>query len=258
MTTHADVNKIVVRRRGRGPEVVLVHGGASPETTWAGLEPLQARWTLVYVYRRGYPPSPPPPGRRQDFEVDAADLGPLLDHRPHLVVHSYGGLGGTLAACARPDRVRSLTLIEPPLYQVAPDDPAVMRLRELGDAFLTQGLEANRAMLTEFLAIAGVDVPESGPLPEALVHGVVRAHHSRLPSEARPALDRLRAAGVPILSVSGGHAAGLERIADGLARVLDAERVVAPGAGHFVAAAPGFAARLERFLLAAERRAYPR
>jgi hypothetical protein len=32
---------------------------------------------------------------------------------------------------------------------------------------------------------------------------------------------------------------------------LDGQRVVAPGAGHFVAAAPEFADKLERFLQAA-------
>jgi hypothetical protein len=31
----------------------------------------------------------------------------------------------------------------------------------------------------------------------------------------------------------------------------DAERLVAPGAGHFVAKAPGFRTRLEEFLLSA-------
>jgi hypothetical protein len=51
---------------------------------------------------------------------------------------------------------------------------------------------------------------------------------------------------------SGGHAAGIERICDALATALDGERVVAPGAGHFVGGAPGFAEQLERFLHAAD------
>ena len=42
----------------------------------------------------------------------------------------------------------------------------------------------------------------------------------------------------------------LERICDEVAAALGAERTVHPGAGHFVAAAPGFAERLERFLAA--------
>jgi hypothetical protein len=47
---------------------------------------------------------------------------------------------------------------------------------------------------------------------------------------------------------SGDQAAGLEQICDALAVALRAERLVAPGAGHFVAAAPGFADRLHQFL----------
>jgi hypothetical protein len=42
---------------------------------------------------------------------------------------------------------------------------------------------------------------------------------------------------------------------DAVAAAIGAQRVVAPGGGHFVAAAPGFADQLEEFLLAAEARA---
>jgi pimeloyl-ACP methyl ester carboxylesterase len=58
----------------------------------------------------------------------------------------------------------------------------------------------------------------------------------------------LRSAGVPCLVASGDHSPAIERICDGLTAVLDAERVIAPGAGHFVANAPGFADRLDSFL----------
>jgi pimeloyl-ACP methyl ester carboxylesterase len=53
------VDPISVIREGSGPEVLLVHGGASPRTTWGGLESLKPRGTLALVHRRGYPPSPP-------------------------------------------------------------------------------------------------------------------------------------------------------------------------------------------------------
>jgi hypothetical protein len=53
---------------------------------------------------------------------------------------------------------------------------------------------------------------DEGPLPHQVARGVRRAHGSRLPGEARPALDVLRDAGIPSLVASGGHAADLERI----------------------------------------------
>jgi pimeloyl-ACP methyl ester carboxylesterase len=241
---------IAVTREGKGPELLLVHGGASAATTWSALAPLRERWTLLIAHRRGYPPSPPPPAGRQDFEIDAADLAPLLAGRPHVVAHSYGGLSAVIAATGRPERVRSLTLIEPPIY-LTEGDPEVERLKWMGDAVLSDGLDTDPRLLREFLKLAGAPVGEEGPLPDDVIRGVRRAHGSRPPSEAHPALAVLRDAAVPALVASGGHSAALERICDALAGALHAERVVAPGAGHFVAAAPGFADRLERFLASA-------
>ena len=241
------VDGVAVVRKGSGPEVLLVHGGASPRTTWGGLEPLADRWQLGYVHRRGYPPSPPPRGGRMDFEVDAADLEPLLAGRPHLVLHSYGSLGGLIAAARTPESVRSLTVIEPPLGQLWPGDPDADRVVALGDEVLTHGMDTDPARLREFLRGVGAPVG-AGPLPEQVAAGVRRAHGTRLASEARPRLDLLRAAGIPALVASGGHHPGLECICDHVAEELGAERVVHPGAGHFVAAAPGFAERLDEFL----------
>ncbi len=244
------MGEIFVSRHGEGPELLLVHGGASPRTTWEALTPLEARWTLALAHRRGYGPSPP---GRHDFDVDAADLAPLLATRPHLVAHSYGGLGALIAAAAQPDRVRSLTLIEPPLFHIAPGDPDVEELERLGNEFLARGLAAEPEGLRRFLRIAGVeDLPEQGPLPERVANGVRRAEGGRPPGEARPDLSALRAAGVPALVASGGHTAGQERVCAALARELDGQHLVFDGAGHFVQRSPAFQARLEAHLQAAE------
>ena len=245
------MSAVAVIREGEGPEVLLVHGGASPETTWGPLATLSARWTLAHVYRRGYPPSPPFPEGHQDFEVDAADIASLLGARPHIIAHSYGVMGTVIAATRVPAQVRSLTLIEPPLYYLAPDDPEVARLERMGNEVLAEGLEADPATLREFLRLAGAPDVDEGPLPDNVAHGVRRAHGGRSPSEARPALELLRGAGIPSLVASGGHDSGMERICDALATALDARRLVAPGAGHFVAAAPGFVNRLDEFLVSA-------
>ena len=249
------MDEIAVIREGEGPEVLLIHGGASPRTTWGTLSALSARWTLALVHRRGFPPSPPPQNGRQDFDVDANDLLPLLDRRPHVVAHSYGVLGALIAATRRPENVLSLTLIEPPLYYLVAGDPEVARLEAMGDSVLTHGLDTDAATLREFLQLAGSPGVDDGPLPEEVAHGVRRAHGSRVPGEARPALDTLREARIPVLVASGNHSPPLERICDALAVALNAERLVAPGAGHFVAAAPGFADRLEQLLVSAGERA---
>jgi pimeloyl-ACP methyl ester carboxylesterase len=227
--------------------VLLVHGGASPETTWSGLEPLTRRWKLTFAYRRGFAPSPQPPGGRQDFEHDATDIAELLDGRPHLVGHSYGGVVAAIAATRRPAQVRSLTLLEPALFLPA-DDAEVARFARIGEEFLEKGLKTEPATLREFLRIAGARVPDSGPLPEGVVRSIRRSQGGRPPSEARPPLELLRDARIPSLVASGDHYPAIERMCDAVAAALSAERVVCPGAGHFVAAAPGFAGRLEQFL----------
>jgi len=178
---------IAVAQQGAGPEVLLVHGGASPEATWSGLESLSRRWTLTFAYRRGFAPSPEPLGGRQDFEQDASDIAELLNRRPHLVGHSYGGVAAAIAATRQPARVRSLTLLEPALF-LPPDDPEVARFARMGDEFLDQGLHTEPAPLREFLRIAGAPIPDEGPLPEEVVRSIRRSQGSRPPSEARPAL----------------------------------------------------------------------
>ena len=185
--------------------------------------------------------------------MDADDLAALLDGRPHVVAHSYGVLGTLIAATRAPDRARSLTIIEPPLFHLVPGDAEVAHLEQIGNAVLTHGLDTDPETLREFLRLSGAPGIDDGPLPGDVAHGVRRAHGGRFPSEARPALDVLRDAGVPALVVSGDHSAAMERICDALAVALDAERAVLPGAGHFVASAPGFADRLERFLVSARR-----
>jgi pimeloyl-ACP methyl ester carboxylesterase len=220
---------------------------------------LSSRWTLAFVYRRGFAPSPPPPGGCPDFDVDADDLAALLDGRPHIVAHSYGALGAVIAATRRPAQVRSLMLVEPAFF-LPLDDPEVARFRRMGDAVLAHGLKTDPALLREFLRASGASVPDEGPLPEAVARGVRRAHRSRSPGEANLAFDVIRDAGIPTVVASGQHAAAAERMCDATADQLHAQRILAPGAGHFVAAAPGFANQLERFLgghLASHQRHHP-
>ena len=242
------MSAIAVIREGTGPEVLLIHGGASPATTWSGLDQLTQRWTLAFAYRRGFPPSPPPLGGRQDYDLDATDICELLDNRPHVVGHSYGGVATVIAVISRPTQVRSLTLLEPALF-LPPDDPEVRRFKRMGEDFLAHGLQTEQATLRQFLSIAGAPVPERGPLPDEVAHAVRRAQGGRPPSEARPALEVIRNAGIPSLVASGAHHPAVERMCDAVASALDAQRVIAPGAGHFVAAAPGFAVQLEQFLI---------
>jgi pimeloyl-ACP methyl ester carboxylesterase len=175
---------------------------------------------------------------------------PLLFDRPHVIGHSYGGVSAAIAAIRGPARVRSLTLIEPAIF-IPDGDPAVDRLRRVGDTVLADGIDTDPVVLREFLNAAGAPVSDDDPLPERVIAGIQRAQGGRPPSEARPELAVLRRAGTPALVASGDHHPAIERVCDAVAAALGAQRVISRGAGHFVPAAPGFATRLQRFLRSA-------
>ena len=245
-----DAVALDARVLGSGPRAVLVHGGAGPERTWELQGPLAARRQLVVPSRRGFGDSPAT--GRQDFALDAADLTALLSPPAHLVGFSYGGLGALLATAQRPHLVTSLTVIEAPLFAVARGDPDVDRFERLSNEFLANGLDARPEVLEEFLPVAGLPSPGSGPLPSDVEAELRIARGSRPPGEARPDLEAIRQAGVPALVVSGDHLPAIERLCDRLADALDAERAVLAGRGHAIPRVPGFNDRLETFWSLAE------
>ena len=93
-----------IDRRGDGPRALFVHGSISGGVaTWKAQYPLADRCTLLILDRRGFGASPT--ADREDFEVDARDIGEALGDGAHLVAHSYGDVGASLAAAARPQAV---------------------------------------------------------------------------------------------------------------------------------------------------------
>lgn len=237
---------------GSGPRAVLVHGGAGPQRTWELQSPLAERRQLVIPSRRGFDNSPPT--NRQDFEHDGADLLPLLVPRAHLVGFSYGGLGALMAAAKRPNLVTSLTIIEAPLFCIARGDPEVDRFEQLSNEFLADGLDARPEVLERFLPAAALPAPGSGPLPPDVEAELRLSRGGRQPGEARPDLDAIRRAKVPVLVISGDHLPAIERVCDRLADALAGDRAVITGRGHAIPRADGFNERLGAFWTIAEAR----
>src|SRR3954463_11283635 len=100
------------------PRVLLVHGSVvNGDATWAAQRPLAERFELVVPNRRGFPPGPDV--ESVDYEDEAAWLEQFLEPGTHLVGHSYGGVIALFAAARYPERIRSLTVIEPPCLRVA-------------------------------------------------------------------------------------------------------------------------------------------
>ena len=237
------MTKLAVRRLGNGPSVLLVHGGLAPEPTWNGQESLADRWELVIPWRRGFGESPP--SELIDFDDDADDLGELFGDGVHLAAFSYGGNGAAIAAVRDPQRIRSVTLIEPSLFAAAAGNPDVEELRNLSEKFIFG--RANTGERNRFLEISGVPPTDEAAL--AIVDGQIGP--LRNPAEADPDLSVLRDAKIPVLVVSGGHQPSIEAVCDAVAEKSGGERLVYEGAGHAAHKAPGFNARFEAFMRAA-------
>lgn len=217
--------------------------------TWGAQRELADRWELVVLDRPGF--SPGPPVDRVDFETDARWLVGLLEPGDHLCGHSYGGVVCLLAA-AEFTELLSLAVIEPPATLAARGEPAADEFAAGAIELWRDGPSDPDAFLRHFLGAVGSKWSPPSPLPPPLEQAAQALRSERGPWEAEIPVEALRAAPFPKLVVSGAHHAAFDCICDALERDLDAERVVLPGAGHAVQAAPGFNAALTDFLERAE------
>lgn len=231
---------------GTGPRVVLVHGSVVGPATWDSVRPLADRYTLVVVARPGFGEGDPI--ERVDFERDARLVGELLEPGDHLVGHSYGGVVSLLAA-GRRDDLRSLTVVEPPAFGLAPGAPGFAAVKEQ----YARGPETEpREHLARFLELVGSAIRLPDELPPQLERGARLLQVERGPWEAEIPLEELARKPYPKLVVSGGHSPMFDAVVDVLVERLGAEHAILPGAGHSAQRAPGFNERLGDFLDRAE------
>ncbi|MCK7624096.1 alpha/beta hydrolase [Streptomyces sp. RS10V-4] len=115
--------------RDREPALCL-HGLGGSSRNWSALMPLLAdRLDPEALDLPGFGESPPPADRNYSVSaqaravirhLDAAARGPV-----HLLGNSMGGAVATRIAAARPDLVRTLTLVSPALPELRPQRTAV-------------------------------------------------------------------------------------------------------------------------------------
>ena len=230
---------LAVDIRGAGDTVVLVHGSGVRDWTWSDQLELADRYRLVMPYRRGYGDSP---DADPDFEVDGKDVAELLEGPSHLVGFSYGGIGSLLAAAQRPELVRTATVIEPPAFGVAPDDPAVQELAAKLDGVFADTHRTPEEFGAAFADAMGFEPRPPSPEMRSVLESFMR---ERSPGEAVIPYEQLQ--DVPVLVVSGGWHPAFDAVCDVLADRLGADLATFPGAGHGAQHAPGFNERLLSF-----------
>ncbi len=209
-----------------------MHGSVvNGDATWSAQRPLAERFELVVPNRRGFPPNGDVD--HVDFEDEAVWLEQFVEAGTHLVGHSYGGVIALFAAARYADRLRSMTVIEPPAFGLARGNPAADTFVEGGIELWEYGARDSDGFLRGFMRAVGSPVPP-GKFSPALLQGARTLQVERYPWEAQPPLDELAATPFPKLVVSGGHSAAFDAVCDVLVERLDAERAVLPGAGHSV------------------------
>jgi len=118
---------------GRGPALVLVHGGFSDHhTNWEFVKPiLQDRFTMYAIARRGRGETDSTTGHRIEDEVnDVVAVIRSIDEPVFLLGHSYGAHCSVAAALQALDRIRKLVLYEP-VWPSAISNDGLARLETL-------------------------------------------------------------------------------------------------------------------------------
>lgn len=248
-------NQLEVETIGEGPAVLLIHGDVvGPRSTWRKQRALGDRWRLILPNRPGFGDSPPL--ERNDFEVEAPLFAELLGDGAHLVGHSYGAVIALFVAALRPEAVRSLTVSEPGCLRVAAGTPVVDEMIANGERLFREGTVIDDDLFLQlFRSGAGSSHVTPDQLPAELLRGVELLKAERPSWEAEIPLERLAAAGFPILVLSGGHSPAFEAVCDALADGVSAERAVITGRGHTVpSTGEPYNERLEAFLRASQDR----
>ena len=233
--------------KGAGDAVVLVHGGiihSGPAWT-KSMRPLAvAGFRAIAVDRRGHGRSPLGDADHIPVHLHAEDLALTLDlreaARAHLVGVSYGALVCLEFALSWPERVLSMTLIEPPLITWLVDDPDysvwAKQFAEIHTEF-ENGLPLED-WVPRWLGLIDSRMARATTAEHPIWSLVERNAHMVFKEEAgwqyKPDLEKIAALKVPALVLSGDLSEPpMQVLADMTAEALPmAERKWITGGGH--------------------------
>jgi pimeloyl-ACP methyl ester carboxylesterase len=150
-TAAVEAARLEVLDAGSGEPVVFIQTALTADELFPVADRLRDRFRTIVYRRRGYGESTPAAGPGS-IALDAADCCTLLEvlrtPQAHVVGFSYSGAVAMQLAADAPDRVHSLTLVEPPPVHV-PSAPEFRAANEqLFAARRARGLDA---ALEEFL-----------------------------------------------------------------------------------------------------------
>lgn len=256
-TSEADMSKssdpslkMQVDVQGEGPPLVLVGGGLTGMHSFAPHQKRLAherkviRAQLIEVqYGLENRPLPKGYGLRMESEalanaIDGAGLQGPID----VVAWSYGAATSLDYALNHPDRIRTLTLIEPPAFWVLDatgrmDPQSAEEKQRLTTLNAGMREDVSEEQLISFLKQAAIAPP--GVDPRSMPQWPVWVQHRRSlrgndgPLQHHDTAERLKALRAPVLLVKGtGSSHFLHAIVDALAASLADVRVLELPGGH--------------------------
>jgi pimeloyl-ACP methyl ester carboxylesterase len=230
--------------KGQGKPIVLVPGGLSGWLSWIPFaERLAPERKVIRVQLRSvelaeagepFPADYGIPTEREALRTTVDELG--LESFD-LAGWSHGGFVSLAFALEYPERVRTLTLIEPGAFWIPRElGHASDALAEADDRSLS-GREITIRDLEDFLVRAGLGEPgddfESLPLWSVWVRNRQVLSIFGTLWDHTDSLERLRALGVPVLAVKGTETAEFEAaVVDDLAVTAPRVRVLELPGGH--------------------------
>jgi pimeloyl-ACP methyl ester carboxylesterase len=233
-------------RSGAGEALVLVHGSWVDGGTWDAVRSALARSFDVVSYdRRGHSRSGPA-SRGDTIHDDVADLADLIESldlgSAHLAGASWGGSIALRLAAERPDLVRTVSVHEPPLFDLLDerDWPELAELRSVlaEVARLLEGGEDEAAARLYFDHVAlepdGWDAIEPARRETLLANAPTYLDQRHDPDALDLALESLSSFTAPALVSYGDRRPPMfRRIAELLIEALpDGRARLIPGTAH--------------------------
>lgn len=237
--------RLAWREAGSGAPALLLHCTLAHSGAWSGvMARLSDRLAMRAPDLPGHGRTDLDPDRlpQEQALADALALPPA-DRPAHVIGHSFGGTVALRLAFEAPERVASLTLVDPVLFALlAETNPGAYaaEMAEAGPARARMAAGDWEGAAEAFLARWGTGAPPSPAQRAAMVAGMPFVWRSEaeiaIPETATLDAARLRRITVPTLVVTGAASpASIGAIAEGLARVIpNLRRVEIPGAGHMV------------------------
>ncbi|SMX31655.1 alpha/beta fold hydrolase [Actibacterium lipolyticum] len=227
-------------------KALLIHCSLAHSGSWAGLMGALGDTLSAEAFDL------PGHGRSGDWvgDVDfqdqalamAADF--MAEEPIDLIGHSFGGTVALRLALEQPDRVRSLTLIEPVLFAAARGTPEYAENEALFAPFAEAIARGDRVAASKaFTGPWGAGAPWEA-LPRQLQDYIERRIHLIPAGNAalmddRPGVlapDRLEGLDIPVLLLEGGSSPSIVGAVNAAlaARLARARRATIPGAGHML------------------------